>query len=86
MGPQDILRLLRVRPFRPFRISLSDGSKYEVLHPELAIVEPSVVTVGIPGPGGMEQPVERTVQIALLHINKMEPIETKNGRSRKGKS
>ncbi len=86
MRSQDILKLLRAQPFRPFRISLSDGSKYDVRHPELALVEPSVVTIGVPGPGGLNEPLERTVQMALLHINTTEPLESANGtRGRRGK-
>jgi hypothetical protein len=38
MRPDDVLQLLRARPFQPFRISLSDSKQYEVRHPETAIV------------------------------------------------
>ena len=84
MRPQDILKLLRAQPFRPFRIALSDGSQYDLRHPELAFVERSVMTIGIPGPGGLEQPLERTMTVALLHINKAKPLDASNGsRTRK---
>ena len=75
MRPEDILQLLRARPFRPFRLSLSDGSSFEVRHPELAIVARSVVVVGVAGPEGLEGPVERTVNCALVHITRTELID-----------
>jgi hypothetical protein len=74
MRPEDILRFLRARPFEPFRIYISDGSAYEVHHPELAIVERSTVLVGIPGPQGPDGPVERTIFCALVHITRAEKL------------
>ena len=41
MRPEDILELLRARPFEPFRVCLSDGSTYEIQHPDMAIVQGS---------------------------------------------
>lgn len=52
MRPEDILRFLRTRPFEPFRIHMSDGTTYDVAHAELALVERSVVIVGVPGSKG----------------------------------
>lgn len=72
MRPEDILKLLRKRPFDPFRIHLSDGSAFDVRHPELAIVERSTVVIGVPGPEGLEGPVERTVLCSLVHITRAE--------------
>ncbi|MEW6249008.1 MAG: hypothetical protein AB1716_00030 [Planctomycetota bacterium] len=75
MRPEDVLRLLRSRPFRAFRIHLSDGTMFEIRHPELAIVERSTVVVGVPGPEGPNGPVERTVFCALVHITRLEPLD-----------
>jgi hypothetical protein len=74
MRPDDVLQLLRARPFQPFRISLSDGLQYEVRHPDNAIVSRSTVLVGIPGPSGPDGPVERVVTCALVHITRMEAL------------
>ena len=79
MRPEDIIKLLRAQPFRPFRVFLSDGSQYDVRHPEMAIVDRSVVTVGVPGPGGLDAPMERTVLVALIHINKAEHVDIPDG-------
>ena len=75
MSPDDVLQLLRARPFQPFRISLSDGQQYEVRHPEIAIVSRSTVLIGIPGPRGPDGPVEQVVTCALLHITRMEVVD-----------
>ncbi len=74
MRPEDILRFLRARPFEPFRIHMSDGSTFEVMHPELAIVERSTVLVGVPGPLGPDGPVDRTVFCSLVHITRAEKL------------
>ena len=74
MRPDDVLQLLRAKPFQPFRISLSDGQQYEVRHPEIAIVSRSTVLVGVPGPRGPDGPVERIVTCALVHITRMEVL------------
>ena len=75
MRPDDVLHMLRARPFQPFRVSLSDGQQYEVRHPETAIVSRSTVLIGIPGPRGPDGPVERVVTCALIHITRMEVVD-----------
>ncbi len=72
MRPDDLLRMLRKRPFIPFRLHVSDGTTYEIIGPEMAIVERSTVTVGVPIPG---QPgFLLDVVVSLLHITRLEPI------------
>jgi len=75
MRPDDVLHLLRATPFQPFRISLSDGQQYEVRHPEIAIVSRSTVLLGIPGPRGLDEPVEQVVTCSLIHITRMEMLD-----------
>lgn len=74
MRPDDILDLLRARPFEPFRLYLSDGAVFEIRHPDMAIVQRSKVTVAVPGPKGPDGPAERTVNCALLHITRTELV------------
>lgn len=78
MRPEDILQLMRARPFQPFRVSISDGSEFEVRHPELAMVGRATVVIGIPGPEGPEGPLERFVNCALVHITRTELIDGTN--------
>lgn len=81
MRPEDILEILRSRPFEPFRVYLTDGAVYEIRHPDMAIVQRSKVTVAVPGPAGPDGPAERTVNCALLHITRTELL---NGESERG--
>jgi len=79
MRPDDIIGLLRARPFEPFRLHLSDGSHFDVGHPELAIVGRNRVVVGLPGKRGPKGPVERFVNGSLMHITRTEVL---NGASK----
>jgi hypothetical protein len=74
MPPADLLQALRKRPFEPFRIQVSDGSNYDVLHPELVMVGLGSASIGIPA-SGQDQPVyERVETVALRHIVKLIPL------------
>ena len=75
MSPDDLLEALRQRPFVPFRIEVSDGTAYEVRHPELVMVGLGAVIVGIPA-AGQQQPVyERAHTISLGHVVKLILLE-----------
>lgn len=70
MNPERILDHLRREPFRPIRICLSDGSSYEVAHPELALVTRSEVVIALPQAEG-ELP-ERSVFCDPRHVMRIE--------------
>jgi hypothetical protein len=74
MRPQDILEHLRVQPFRPIRVTLTDGRTYDVVHPELAMVGHSTVAIGLPRPNAREPVYDRLLTVSLLHIMQIEPI------------
>jgi hypothetical protein len=74
MRPQDFREHLRTQPFRPFRVTLTDGRTYEVLHPELAMVGHSTVAIGLARPNAAEPVFDRLVTVSLLHIMQIEPI------------
>lgn len=74
MRPEGVLQMLRSHPFEPFRIHMSDGSFYDITHPELAIVKKSKVFVGIAGPKGPDAPVQNSVYGAMIHISRLEKL------------
>jgi len=76
MRPEDIREFVRRQPFQPFRITLTDGRAYDVLHPDLAMVGRSTVAVGLPRPGDTSAIYDRLVTVAILHIMQIEPILT----------
>jgi phosphatidylserine/phosphatidylglycerophosphate/cardiolipin synthase-like enzyme len=45
---EDLERVVRRRPFRPFRIALSNNEQFDVVHPDLVIVDDRFVAVGSP--------------------------------------
>jgi hypothetical protein len=46
MRSEDIHEYLKRQPFQPFRLTLTDGRTYDILHPELAMVGRSAVAIG----------------------------------------
>jgi len=74
MRPDDIHRLLRRRPFRPFRLHLTDGTAYDVPHPEQAVVARSTVGIGLLSANGPDSSEDTPVIVALLHITRLELI------------
>jgi hypothetical protein len=74
MPPEDLLTAIRRRPFVPFRMHVSDGSVFEIRHPELLLVGFASVIVGIPA-----QPEQsyytRTEVVANSHIVRLVPME-----------
>ncbi len=75
MPLQELLDTLRRRPFVPFRIHRSDGSSYEIRHPDLVMPGARSVAVGLPGGTLPEGVYERIIILALVHITRLEPID-----------
>jgi len=74
MRPDNMKDLLHKQPFRPFRITLSNGRSYDVRHPELAIVGRDTLIVGDPAADLPEGVFDHFHLITLLHINNVEPL------------
>ncbi len=47
MRPGQIRDHLKIQPFRPIRVHISDGSSYDILHPEMAYVTASQVMIAL---------------------------------------
>ena len=73
MRPDRIRELLRATPFQPIRVFLSDGSSYDVRHPELALVTRRHVLIALPLEN--DRLPERYVTCDPLHITRIEPLE-----------
>jgi len=80
MRPEDVREHLDRRPFEPFRICMSDGQCYDVRHPELCMVGRSAVYVGVPDPE-LSGLVLRVDHCALIHITRMQPLNSERKRS-----
>jgi hypothetical protein len=74
MPLEQLLEWVRRRPFVPFRVHITDGSSYEVRHPDLIMPGARSVVIGIPGPALPEGVYEHTALVALIHITRIEPL------------
>jgi len=72
MRPQLFLRLLRQRPFSPFRVHVSDGAWYDVSHPEAAFVSGPTLIVVVRASGFAGPPGERHAHVSVIHITRVE--------------
>ncbi len=75
MAPEELASALRRRPFVPFRMTLTEGSTYEIRHPELCMAGRRSALIGIAAPDDPDRLFERSVTVDLLHIVRIESIE-----------
>lgn len=75
MSPQELRAGVKQQPFEPFRVVLTDGAAYEIRHPDLLWVGARTAYVGLTGQPGKTF-FERSVKIDLLHIVRLEPLES----------
>lgn len=69
------------RPFPGFRLYVSDGSMYEVRHPEMMLVTRDRVHIALP-PAKGDVPVQ-AVYCDPLHITRAEPMGNGKKKSRR---
>lgn len=79
MRPNDLQEYLREQPFQPFRIHVTDGTVYEIRHPELVKVGQSRADVYFPEKDEPHAVVIGRESMALVHITRLEPLP--NGQS-----
>ena len=75
MAPEEIRRLWKRSPFKPFVLVLTNGEKHPVYHPELLWVTREVIGVGTARPGDPDGLAERIIWISPDHVMKIEPLE-----------
>ncbi|MGB2984723.1 MAG: hypothetical protein WBE26_02475 [Phycisphaerae bacterium] len=73
MRPAQIRDHLKVQPFRPIRVHISDGSSYDVRHPEMAYVTTTQVMIALEM--STEDLPERIVFCDPVHITRIEPLD-----------
>lgn len=75
MSLEVIRNALRFRPFRPFRLCITDGATYDVRHPELCVVGARSVFIGMPPAGQPDAGYyDHFAIVDLIHITRLEPI------------
>jgi len=74
MRAEEFLELLRRRPFTPLRIYLTDGTTYDIPHPDFVWVLRTRIDIGVladPKTGVLDH-VEH---VSLLHVVRVEPMQ-----------
>ena len=75
MRAKDVARLLRAQPFDPVRIRMTNGETHDIRHPEMAVVEPSWVTLYRYDSAGVAVDFSR---LSLIHIHDIELIQARS--------
>jgi hypothetical protein len=75
LAPGTVLDFVTAEPFRPFRMHLASGRRFDVGHPEMIRVGRSSVTVHMRPEGDSEQ-AERWQEVSLMLLESIEPLET----------
>ena len=73
MPANELLRMLRSKPFVPFRMHVSEGMVYEIRHPEMVIVMAAAAIVAFPDPAN-EEMASGWELVDLRHIIRLEPL------------
>lgn len=69
---KQLRELLQTKPFKPFRICMSDGTHYEIANHDMAFVTKNTVEVGINLDA--EGFAEYVARCSILHITKLEDL------------
>lgn len=69
MNSQTIREFLKKEPFEPFAITLSDGQRHEIRHPEFAIVSPSRLVV-------IDPDTDRFSLISIIHVAEIQTLKS----------
>ena len=83
MSHEELRNSLRQQPFEPFRIVVTDGTGYDIRHPDLLWVGLRTAYVGLTGKPSQTY-FERSVKIDLLHVMRIEPLDSANAPTKNG--
>jgi hypothetical protein len=84
MSPNDIIPHVRKQPFQPVRVFNSDGSSYDIRHPEMMMVGRTEVVIGLLTDG--DYVYDHFAYCDPVHITRIEPINGKTVRRRTKRS
>lgn len=73
MGPEQLRDLLRRQPFVPIRLYVSDGTTYDIRHPDMALLTRTTIDVGIEEDSGSGI-ADSIVYLSLGHVVKAERV------------
>ena len=68
MNIEAIQSMLRIKPFAPFEVRLSNGETHEIRHPEVAVLLKTNLFIGYPE-------TDSFVLCALSHVASVQPLQ-----------
>jgi hypothetical protein len=71
MRPHEIIKHTRKQPFKAFRVCITDGTSYDVRHPELILVTRTEIAIAIGVNGGIP---DEMVYCDPMHVTCIEPL------------
>jgi hypothetical protein len=71
--PEQIQARLREAPFRPFRLVISEGRRFDIDHSELVLVERRDRMIGTPD-SAHPTIYDRVTRVALVHVVAMDDL------------
>jgi hypothetical protein len=74
MRPEELRTLLRRQPFVPIRIYFTDGTAYDVKHPEMAFLTRSTIEIGLEEKEGSGI-ADNVVYCSLVQIVRVENLD-----------
>jgi hypothetical protein len=76
MDRESLKKLLRMQPFKPFRLFVDDGAQYDIRHPDLLMVARDTAVIGIPPRSSPEADLaDDFAWVDLSHISRAESLE-----------
>ena len=72
---QRMARYVGAEPFRPFRITTTNGRTFEIRHPEMIQVGRTTMTIFTFLSNEPEEATERQVEVSLLLTKSVEPLD-----------
>ena len=73
MTADTFREILRRAPFEPFRVVMSSGESYNVVHPEMAFVTAKALILALPDPTHADG--ERLAFCSYLHVAHVETLK-----------
>jgi hypothetical protein len=70
----DIRLLLTAKDFKPFAIHTTDGARHDITNPDMVLVGRNAIEIGVGR--DHEGIAERFVRCAILHITRIEDMQT----------
>lgn len=65
MNQEDLVKAIKQQPFVPVRLKLSNGTVYDIRHPDAILIEKRVAAIADSGSIAL---------VSLMHINEVAPL------------